>query len=260
MSLVEVYKIFLQKEKQLYSTLNKLKKEDKLYLGFCWIPKADRQKILSEIEGLKDKNRNIEIPTLKIVSEHGVRPPSLFRMNEFTWVFQEIVNTYGIPTYKEVNPGVFAIVTFPFLFGIMFGDIGHGSVLFLTGGFLCLTCDWIRAKAPGMETLLSMRYIILLMGFFATYCGLIYNDFMAIPLWLFESCYDLKEKASPAGEHKTHFDVHYKEDCTYPVGVDPVWYMGTNELTFLNSLKMKISVILGVLQMSLGICMKAFNA
>jgi vacuolar-type H+-ATPase subunit I/STV1 len=42
MSLVEVYKIFLQKEKQLYTTLNKLKKEDKLYLGFCWIPKADR--------------------------------------------------------------------------------------------------------------------------------------------------------------------------------------------------------------------------
>jgi V-type H+-transporting ATPase subunit a len=51
-----------------------------------------------------------------------------------------------------------------------------------------------------------------------------------------------------------------KHDCTYPVGIDPVWYMGRNELAFLNSLKMKLSVILGVLQMSLGICMKAFNA
>jgi V-type H+-transporting ATPase subunit a len=51
-----------------------------------------------------------------------------------------------------------------------------------------------------------------------------------------------------------------KPHCVYPVGIDPTWHLGINELTFLNSLKMKISVILGVLQMSLGVCMKAFNA
>lgn len=130
--------MFLFKEKILYNALNKLKKEEKLFLGFCWIPKADRQTILSEIEGLKDKNRNIEIPTLKIIQEHGVKPPSLFRINEFTWVFQEIVNTYGVPNYKEVNPSVFTVVTFPFLFGIMFGDMGHGSVLFIVGTLLCI--------------------------------------------------------------------------------------------------------------------------
>ena len=40
-SLLEVYKLFLQKEKVLYSNLNKFKVEDKLYIGFCWIPKLD---------------------------------------------------------------------------------------------------------------------------------------------------------------------------------------------------------------------------
>lgn len=64
------------------------------------------------------------------------------------------MNTYGIPTYKEVNPSVFACVTFPFLFGIMFGDMGHGLVLFLVGAFLCLFEGIIRAKAPSMEALL----------------------------------------------------------------------------------------------------------
>ena len=40
-SLLEVYRIFLQKEKALYTTLNKFKIEEKLYLGFCWIPRSD---------------------------------------------------------------------------------------------------------------------------------------------------------------------------------------------------------------------------
>lgn len=36
------------------------------------------------------------------------------------------MDTYGIPRYKESNPGLFTIVSFPFLFGLMFGDVGHG--------------------------------------------------------------------------------------------------------------------------------------
>lgn len=39
------------------------------------------------------------------------------------------------------------------------------------------------------------------MGFFATYCGIIYNDFMAIPIWAFESCYELKTIEVDQTEH-----------------------------------------------------------
>ena len=38
-----------------------------------------------------------------------------------TSVFQGIVNTYGVPRYGEVNPALFYIATFPFLFGVMYG-------------------------------------------------------------------------------------------------------------------------------------------
>ncbi len=44
---------------------------------------------------------------------------------------------YGIPTYLEANPAPIAIASFPFLFGMMFGDICHGFVLFVVGVILC---------------------------------------------------------------------------------------------------------------------------
>ena len=72
------------------------------------------------------------------------------------------------------------------------------------------------------------------MGMFAAFCGFIYNDMMALPVEFFDSCYDQK-----TGERLS-------TECVYPVGVDPVWYRSRNELAFMNSLKMKMAVILGV--------------
>jgi V-type H+-transporting ATPase subunit a len=51
-----------------------------------------------------------------------------------------------------------------------------------------------------------------------------------------------------------------KDNCIYAIGVDPTWYLSSNQLTFTNGFKMKMSVIFGIAQMSLGIFMKAFNS
>lgn len=149
----------------------------------------------------------------------------------------------------------------------MFGDMGHGGLLFVIGIILTLFDGPLRRMSPAMAGVLSLRYTFLLMGFFATFCGIIYNDFVAIPVWLFDSCYDVVDlpedethHSDSSSHHLTPQEAIYKPDCVYTAGVDPVWYMGKNELQFLNSLKMKLSVILGVMQMCLGISMKAFNA
>jgi V-type H+-transporting ATPase subunit a len=177
-------------------------------------------------------------------------------MNEFTWAFHEIVVTYGIPSYKEINPTVFNMVTFPFLFGIMFGDIGHGGLLFLFAIYLCVRAP--QLVGTSLAPFLSIRYMLLLMGFFATYCGFIYNDLMSLPLDLFGTCYS--NRAPHSNEAASSIQVDLKPDCVYPFGFDPKWYVGHNELAYFNSFKMKLAVILGVMQMSLGVCMKGLNA
>lgn len=48
-------------------------------------------------------------------------------------------------------------------------------------------------------------------------------------------------------------------NCVYPFGVDPVWYRAENELMFMNSLKMKLAVIIGVIHMVFGIVLKGIN-
>lgn len=50
------------------------------------------------------------------------------------------------------------------------------------------------------------------------------------------------------------------KDCVYKFGVDPIWYSSKEEITYLNSFKMKTSVIFGVWQMSMGTFIKGMNA
>ena len=118
-------------------------------------------------------------------------PPSLFRKIEFLEVFQEIVDTYGVPRYQEINPAVFTAISFPFLFGVMFGDIAHGGVLFAIGLFLLFNSAEL-SKDPMMKSVVRLRFIVTLLGFFAFFCGWIYNDFISLSFGLFGgSCYEV---------------------------------------------------------------------
>ena len=92
-----------------------------------------------------------------------------------------------------------------------------------------------------------------MMGFFAFYNGVIYNDYLSLSLNLFGSCYDLNTAVPPEWVLKD-------AECIYPFGLDPVWSMSSNQLTFQNSYKMKLAVIIGVIHMSFGIMLKGVNS
>ena len=102
-----------------------------------------------------------------------------------------------------------------------------------------------------------------MMGFFAVYAGLIYNDCFSLGLNLFGSRWSFNgqeygfveegDVASPTAEYGS-------ADSVYPFGLDPVWHVSSNELLFFNSFKMKLSVVFGIIQMFCGTCLKGANA
>ena len=88
------------------------------------------------------------------------------------------MSTYGVPRYREANPALFSIVTFPFLFGVMYGDVGHGALLTLFALYIVLKEKELgRAKLGEIAGMaFKGRYMLLMMGCFSVYMGLVYND------------------------------------------------------------------------------------
>jgi V-type H+-transporting ATPase subunit a len=252
-----LYKVYFRKEKVIYSNLNKCILRDTFIDGEVWIPEIKLNQVLYALKNVFRDNENRLTANLFDAAhiDEDIKPPTFIPSNDFLWSFQEIVNTYGVPRYGEVNPAYFNIVSFPFLFGVMFGDIGHGFILFLFGIYLCLWNSSIeKDKTNLFRSMLKGRYLFLLMGFFAFYCGWIYNDFFSVPLQAFPTCY---KSVTKIGE----VQVALKEkDCVYPFGFDYKWYVSSNELGFFNSFKMKMSVILGVMHMLFGVLLKGVNA
>lgn len=76
----------------------------------------------------------------------------------------------------------------------MFGDIAHGTLLFAFGLYIVFKKDSIDNFI--LKMMIPHRYLLTLMGFFAIYCGWIYNDFLSISLDIFGSCYN-PEQAVP---------------------------------------------------------------
>lgn len=97
-----------------------------------WIPEENEiefSRALDEING-------IEYSIDKFNGEKRHKPPIKLKNNWFARPFEMFVSMYGLPGYKEIDPTLFVALTYTLMYGIMFGDLGHGIVLTILGSLL----------------------------------------------------------------------------------------------------------------------------
>ncbi|XP_053734758.1 V-type proton ATPase 116 kDa subunit a 2-like [Synchiropus splendidus] len=267
------WKVRVQKCKAVQMVLNLCSPSvtDKCLIAEAWCPVAKLPELQSALrEGGRKSGSGVDSFYNRLPS--STPPPTLFPINSFTSGFQNIVDAYGVASYREVNPAVYTIITFPFLFAVMFGDVGHGLLMTLAALWMVLEEKDPKLKNNNNEIWRMMfggRYLILLMGLFSVYTGAIYNECFSRGLTTFSSAWHVGPMFqnnlwnATVLEHNQYLSmdpvVPGVFSSPYPFGIDPVWGMANNKLTFLNSYKMKMSVIIGVIHMTFGVCLSLFN-
>ncbi|KAI5151752.1 V-type H+-transporting ATPase subunit a [Enteropsectra breve] len=224
-------------ERRIYETLNKLDASSSTEhtLGYAWIARRDMP-ILDALKSFGSEQGKFLFEKVSVAAV----PPTYFRTNDFTQAFQAFTNVFGLPKYQELNPGIFMIFTFPFLFGAMFGDILHGIFLICIAVFMIKRYERLNNNCGVFQIILDGRYVVFTCGLAAIWFGLLYGDFGSLPVTLFES--------------------QFKSGRAYPFGIDPAWHHAENKMTFINGVKMKLSIIIGFAHMGLGAVLSLLNA
>lgn len=228
-----------------------------VYTGWCptrYVPK------LTEVIDRTGRTSSSPIPihldskSVTLLKEDDEMPPTLIETNSFTYSFQCLNDAYGIPNYNELNGGAF-YCTYPFLFGVMFGDMGHAFFYFLAAIAVLILDPIIRKKRIDLGdiggSLFDFKWLLFFASICAFYCGFIYDEMFGLPVDFFGSRYK-QNTTNPMYWEK-------KDASVYPFGIDPVWFFKDNELIFMNSYKMKLAIVMGMSQMIFGLFLGLIN-
>jgi V-type H+-transporting ATPase subunit a len=253
--------VIIKKEKAVYQTLNLFSYDHarKTLIAEAWCPSNSLPLIKSTLHDVNNR-AGLSVPSIINEIRTNKTPPTYQKTNKFTEGFQTIINAYGTAKYQEVNPGLPTIVTFPFLFAVMFGDSGH-AFLMLSAAIAMIY--WEKNLKKVRDELFQMafygRYIMLMMSIFSLFTGLIYNDVFSKSLSLFPSAWEW-QIGKDWKEGQLVVAKLNEEGYRYPFGLDWMWHGTENDLLFSNSYKMKLSILMGWAHMTYSLCLSYINA
>ncbi len=139
------------------------------YLIVGWVPTLKLAILTQQLKRLSDNILIETIPTSRSGDTRQDIPVALRNPGIFS-PFEALVTTFAQPRYQELDPTFLIALTFPILFGAMFGDVGQGVILMLIGGIIASRT--IRA----LRGLASLGGLIVACGLFAAIFGLFYGS------------------------------------------------------------------------------------
>ncbi|HUC86057.1 MAG TPA: V-type ATPase 116kDa subunit family protein [Candidatus Acidoferrales bacterium] len=136
-----------------------------------WVPDADVSALEQRIQELTRGCCVMELtPAEKIGAEEI---PVLLRQPRWLRPFGMLVTAYGLPQYRELEPTLFVALSYLLMFGMMFGDVGHGFI-FACGGLAIL---W-RCGRPQLR---DVGLLLLFCGLSSMVFGVLYGSYFGLP-------------------------------------------------------------------------------
>ncbi|MGQ9608405.1 MAG: V-type ATP synthase subunit I [bacterium] len=166
-------------------SMEKFGKTDKSYLLSGWVPYKDVKKLQKEFEKIPTQGLLMDASepiTAQEAENHKPLVPTKLQHPSFLRPFSGLVTNFGIPKYSDIDPTVFASLSFLAMFGVMFADVGHGSVLIILGILGALY------PLPQLRSIKNMSIFIAACGFASVITGLLFGNLFGKediikPLW-----------------------------------------------------------------------------
>jgi len=141
-----------------------------------WAPQANVAELVGRLSPLGTSVQELLHPARAEAPTLLLGPPGARSV-------RTLVDTYGTVPYADVDPALFAAVSYVLMFGVMFGDVGHGLILAALGLYL---------RFSGRAAVASARRVwavIVGAGLAAAGSGLLYGEMfgptgLVSPLWL----------------------------------------------------------------------------
>ena len=120
---------------------------DKASVFAGWVPSAKTRALVSALRAKTEGRAIIDVAGAEALeAAHGddVDVPVWIQFPVFLRPFKLLVDGYGVPSYRMLDPTLFVAVTFLVMFGMMFGDVGHGLVLAGAGVYMFKTRESLK--------------------------------------------------------------------------------------------------------------------
>ena len=126
-----VLQAVVEVERKILDAEQNFPRTDATVLINGWIPADEVTPLRRRLQNLVGGRCVVETEEPGDVPEEEI--PVLVKHPRLLRPFQMLVAAYGLPGYRELEPTLFLAVTFLVMFGMMFGDVGHGAVLIVAG-------------------------------------------------------------------------------------------------------------------------------